>query len=114
MLRGYVSSDEAQLLRLWNTAGAKMGYAPLTGEKFRGLLTGHPEFRPEFTFVLEEGGQLLGFVNGCAGDHIAGGEPVGYISCLILSEEADNQENTALLLAAKGGGPSITEDPFAL
>jgi ribosomal protein S18 acetylase RimI-like enzyme len=100
MVRSFIPSDEAQLHRLWNTAGVKMGYAPLTGEKFHSLLTGHPEFRSELTFVLEEAGEILGFVNGCAGDHIAGGEPVGYISCLILRDEADQKENTALLLDA--------------
>ncbi len=100
MLRCYVPSDEAGLLRLWNTAGVNLGYAPLTGPEFSLLLTGHREFSPEFTFVLEEAGEPVGFINGCAGDHIAGGECVGYISCLILSEEADNEENTALLLEA--------------
>ena len=67
MVRSFIPSDEAQLHRLWNTAGVKMGYAPLTGEKFHSLLTGHPEFRSELTFVLEEAGEILGFVNGCAG-----------------------------------------------
>lgn len=100
MLRHYMPSDESGLLRLWNTAGVSQGYAPLTGEKLSLLLTGHREFSPEFTFVLEEAGEPVGFINGCAGDHIAGGEPVGYISCLLLAEEADTKENTALLLNA--------------
>jgi GNAT superfamily N-acetyltransferase len=100
MVRSYLPADEPQLLRLWNTAGVALGYAPLTGEKFAGLLTRHREFSPEFTFVLEEGCEIMGFINGCAGDHIAGGEPVGYISCLILAENAENAENTALLLSA--------------
>lgn len=100
MIRHYYPSDESALLRLWNTAGVSAGYAPLTPEKFRSLLTEHPEFSPDFTFLLEEGGEVLGFISGCAGDHIADGAPLGYISCLILSEEADREENTALLLDA--------------
>ena len=100
MIRYYSTTDDEAVLRLWNTAGVSAGYAPLSPEKFRQLLLRHPEFSPEFTFVLENGGELLGFINGCAGDHIAGGEPRGYISCLILSEKVDTEENTALLLDA--------------
>ena len=100
MIRCYVPSDDAAMLRLWNTAGVAVGYAPLTQEKFRKLLLDHAEFSGEYTFILENAGEILGFINGCAGDHIADGAPVGYISCLILAEEADREENTALLLKA--------------
>lgn len=100
MIRQYTPADDAALLRLWNTAGAAMGYARLTQEKFRPLLLEHPEFSAGFTFVLEQEGLVLGFINGCAGDHIADGAPTGYISCLILAEEADTPQNTALLVGA--------------
>jgi ribosomal protein S18 acetylase RimI-like enzyme len=100
MIRSYVSGDGEALLRLWNTAGVAMGYAPLDMEKFGRLLLEHREFSAEFTFILEGDEGVLGFVSGCAGDHIADGAPLGYISCLILAEEADNEENTALLLSA--------------
>jgi ribosomal protein S18 acetylase RimI-like enzyme len=100
MIRNYVPGDAVALLRLWNTAGAAVGYAPLNMEQFQKLLLEHREFSPELTFILEDDGEPLGFVNGCAGDHIAAGEPYGYISCLILAEKADTQENTALLLNA--------------
>ena len=98
MIRCYLPSDEPALHALWNTDGLRSGYAPLDITKFRRLLTEHPEFRSEFTFVLEEDGQILGFINGCAGDHIADGSPTGYMSCLILAQEADNEENTAALV----------------
>lgn len=100
MIRCYVPGDAEALLHLWNTAGVRGGYAPLTAEKFRRLLLEHPEFSPAYTFVLEDAEGICGFVNGCAGDHIADGSPVGYVSCLILAEKADTQENTALLLHA--------------
>ena len=103
MVRRYLPEDHEALLRLWNTAGIQSGYAPLTREKFRRLLLDHPEFSAEFTFVLEKSGEVRGFINGCAGDHIADGSPRGYISCLILAESADSQENTALLLQALEG-----------
>ena len=100
MIRNYVPGDEESLLHLWNTAGVSMGYAPLNMEKFRRLLLEHREFSAEFTFILEGDEGILGFVSGCAGDHIADGAPLGYISCLILAERADDKENTALLLNA--------------
>lgn len=100
MIRNYVPGDEELLLHLWNTAGVSMGYAPLNMEKFRRLLLEHREFSAEFTFILEGDEGILGFVSGCAGDHIADGAPLGYISCLILAEQADDKENTALLLNA--------------
>lgn len=100
MIRSFSPGDAADLLRLWNTAGLRMGYAPLTEQKFRSLLLDHPEFSAAYTFVLEEGGSICGFVNGCAGDHIADGSPKGYISCLILDADSDTPENTALLLNA--------------
>ncbi len=100
VIRCYKPCDDVALLQLWNTAGVRLGYAPLSEAKFRQLLLEHPEFSPAYTFVLEKEGSICGFVNGCAGDHIADGSPKGYITCLILDEEEDTQENTALLLGA--------------
>ena len=85
MIRCYCPSDEEGLFTLWNTAGTKLGFAPLSLEKFRQLLTRHPHFSPDYTFVLEEGGAVLGFVNGCTGDDIPKGDVRGYVSCLILA-----------------------------
>lgn len=100
MIRNYLPSDEHHLLALWNTAGVSLGFAPLKQEAFRRLLTGHPKFSPEYTFVLEEAGHILGFVNGCTGTDIPKGDVRGYVSCLILAPEADSDDNTARLLEA--------------
>ena len=100
MIRSYTPDDESAMLSLWNTAGAVMGYAPVPLEDFHCLLTRHPNFSPAYTFVLEEKGTLLGFVNGCTGAGIPKGDIRGYLSCLILAAEADSDENTALLLSA--------------
>ena len=100
MIRSYTPDDESAMLSLWNTAGAVMGYAPVPLEDFHRLLTRHPNFSPEYTFVLEEKGTLFGFVNGCTGAGIPKGDIRGYLSCLILAAEADSDENTALLLSA--------------
>lgn len=100
MLRTFLPSDGPALLALWNTAGCRMGYAPLSAQQFDRLLLNHPNFSPEFTFVLDEEGQILGFVNGCTGADIPRGLERGYMSCLILAPEADTEENTVLLLGA--------------
>lgn len=100
MIRNYRRFDAPALLALWNTAGVAMGYAPLNEAQFDRLLLKHPDFSPEYTFVLEEGGEVLGFVNGCTGDHIPRGNERGYVTCLILSPVADSEENTRALLAA--------------
>lgn len=100
MIRNYKTEDEAALYSLWNTAGVKQGFAPLSMEKFHKLLTGHPDFSPEFTFVMEKNNEICGFVNGCTGDHIPKGDVRGYFSCLILSAAEDTAENSRLLLEA--------------
>ena len=100
MIRNYLPIDAAALLTLWNTAAVRDGYAPMTEEKFDKLLLGHPDFSPELTFILEEEGEILGFANGCTGDHIPRGGERGYVSCVILAERADTGENTAALMDA--------------
>ncbi len=98
MIRNYRKEDDAALLAIWNSAGVKAGFAPLPMETFKALLLEHPDFSSEYTFVLEENGEILGFVNGCTGDHIPRGKERGYVSCLLLKEDADGEENTAALL----------------
>ena len=114
MIRSYTPDDESAMLSLWNTAGAVMGYAPVPLEDFHCLLTRHPNFSPAYTFVLEEKGTLLGFVNGCTGAGIPKGDIRGYLSCLILAAEADSDENTALLLSALETPSGRRERPIAL
>ena len=99
-LRLYERADAPEVLRLWNTAGAAAGYAPLDAGKLDELLLAHPAFCGESTFVLEERGALRGFAAGCTGDTLAQGAVRGYVSCVLLDETCDTAENTALLLGA--------------
>lgn len=100
MIRHYTFSDEASVLALWNTAGTAMGYAPLDLARFRALLTEHPDFSPDYAFVLSFDGAVLGLCVGCTGGAMPRGDRLGYLTCLILADEADTAENTALLLTA--------------
>ena len=99
-LRLYERADAPEVLRLWNTAGAAAGYAPLDAGKLDELLLAHPAFCGESAFVLEERGAILGFAAGCTGDTLAQGAVRGYVSCVLLDETCDTAENTALLLGA--------------
>ena len=97
MIRKFTSGDGPALYRLWKTEGCRFGYAPLSEQIFRELLLEHPDFFPDLTFVMEEAGHICGFINGCVGGPNA---DTGYIGCLLLKEQADTEENTALLVRA--------------
>lgn len=100
MIRNYTPQDEKSLLNLWNSRGIQLGYAPQDAEGFQGLITRHRDFSPEHTFLVEEDGKVQGFITGCTGAHIHLGNQRGYITCLLLAEEADSDENTQALLCA--------------
>lgn len=72
-LRLYERADAPEVLRLWNTAGAAAGYAPLDAGKLDELLLAHPAFCGESTFVLEEKGALRGFAAGLHGRYARAG-----------------------------------------
>ena len=96
MIRSFTWDDASALYGIWNSAGVRFGYAPPTEGKFRQLLLEHPDYLPEYTFLLEERGQIRGFINGCP----AGSGPVGYISCILLEPDWENRENAEKLISA--------------
>ncbi len=100
MIRNYEGKDAFAVLRLWNTAGADFGYAPQSEDGLDGLLLKHPYFTPRHSFVLEDSGEVCGFINGCTGDDPAFKGVRGYLSCLLLNKEHDNEADTRLLLTA--------------
>lgn len=116
-LRSYRREDAPEVLRLWNTAGAAAGYAPLDAGALDALLLRHAAFCPESTFVLADGGALFGFAAGCTGDTLAQGAVRGYVSCVLLDAAHDTPENTAALLGAvedsfRAGGKSVAAVTF--
>ena len=116
-LRLYDRADAPEILRLWNTAGAAAGYAPLNADTLDALLLAHPAFCGESTFVLDEGGAVRGFAAGCTGDTLAQGAVRGYVSCVLLDSACDTPENTAALLGAvedsfRAGGKSAAAVTF--
>ncbi len=99
MIRRYLASDGKKLWELWNGSGVLLGYAPVTEAQFSRLLIGHPDFSPQLTFLLEEKGELLGFVSGCSGAGLPQGAVRGYVTCLILKQDANTQTNALALLS---------------
>ncbi len=100
MIRPYREADAPALHRLWCTAGVRAGYAPMTMEQFARALLCHPDFSGALTFLLEENGDILGFVTGCASDGAHMGRQRGYLTCLLLEPRADTPEHTGALLGA--------------
>lgn len=98
MIRNYLPADREAVLRLWNGAGVKMGYAPLDAAQLDGLLLAHPAFSPELAFILEENETVQGFVSGCVQSDR------GLISCLLLKDPVNTPENAALLVSALENG----------
>ena len=99
-IRHYIPSDAPAVLQLWNTAGVHAGYVPQDEAGLRALLLAHSDFSAAHTFVLDVDGQAQGFINGCIGAHLAQGAVRGYVSCLLLSEALDTDENARVLLTA--------------
>ena len=99
-IRHYIPSDAPAVLQLWDTAGVRAGYAPQDEAGLRALLLAHSDFSAAHTFVLDVDGQAQGFINGCTGAHLAQGAVRGYVSCLLLSEALDTDENARVLLTA--------------
>lgn len=97
MIRNFDSGDGTLLYRLWKMEGGRFGYAPLSEAKFWEILLEHPAFSPEFTLVLEDKGHVRGFVSGCLEEQSG---DIGYMGCLLLEEQTDTVENTALLIGA--------------
>ena len=96
----YSTESDGDILRLWNTAGAKIGYAPQTPKGLDALMLKLPEFCPQHTFLLEDEGKITGFVNGTTGDSLFRGDVRGYLSCVILEDGYNTFDNTKLLLDA--------------
>ncbi|MFD0590424.1 GNAT family N-acetyltransferase [Paenibacillus sp. GCM10027627] len=75
-------------IELWNTVAVKDGYKEMTEESFDRIIAGNPHFDPACTFIWMEEGAVTGFACGCTGDELPLGERAGYITAIILKEDA--------------------------
>ncbi len=105
-ISNYHNRYQEAISGLWNSSGTRQGFVPMSGpELSRGLME-HPYFSDRHAFVLThaepEGspGQeaVWGFICGCTGDELPGGNERGFFTCLLLAEEAETQANALRLL----------------
>ena len=105
-VRLYENKDFEAVLSLWNTAGVSgIGYAPQDAAGLKSLIFENPFFCPEHSFVAEEAGRVIGFVNGTTGDTLSRGAERGYVSCVLLADGFNTADRTESLLR-------VLEDSF--
>ncbi|TYA13440.1 GNAT family N-acetyltransferase [Paenibacillus faecis] len=89
------------VIELWNREAVRDGYKELTEQSFRGIFTDSRYFDPEAAWVmLDQRGTVRGFACGCTGDDLPLGETAGYLTCIVLDDEFQTEENYRGLLAA--------------
>ncbi|WP_054958549.1 GNAT family N-acetyltransferase [Paenibacillus dakarensis] len=86
------------VIDLWNQEAVKDGYKEMTEESFDLIFVSNPYFDPLNTFVLLEEGQVKGFACGCTGADLPLGEVAGYLTCIVLSDAYQGDENFRLML----------------
>lgn len=89
------------VIELWNREAVRDGYKELTEQSFRGIFTDSRYFDREAAWVmLDQGGTVRGFACGCTGDDLPLGETAGYLTCIVLDDEFQSEENYRGLLEA--------------
>lgn len=65
-IRAFETCDLPEVLRLWNESAAagEVAYKPLTAEIFQTKFLLNPHYGPEYSLAAEEGGHVIGFING--------------------------------------------------
>lgn len=86
-IRAYTPQDARAVLRLWNTVGAEIGYAPQTEDTLSALLLCHPNACAEHSFVAEESGDVIAYISGCTGSALEQGETRGYLNTILTKEK---------------------------
>ncbi|GAB6990193.1 GNAT family N-acetyltransferase [Paenibacillus pini] len=88
------------VIALWNEEAVKDGYKELTVQSMTDIILSNPYFDKDNTFVLLESDQVKGFACGCTGDDLPLGDVAGYITCIVLSDGYQTDENYQKLLGA--------------
>lgn len=97
-VRPYAPADAGAVWGLWQAQAPAQGYAPLDRKGFERLVLNNPHFSPRYAFVLEQGGEIQGFVCGAASSELPAGTERGYFSCLLPGP--GGEQAAGLLLGA--------------
>ncbi|MDQ0900593.1 GNAT family N-acetyltransferase [Paenibacillus sp. V4I7] len=88
------------VIDLWNEEAVKEGYKELTEQTFELIFTANTYFDSQNAFVLLEQNEVKGFACGCTGDDLPLGEVAGYITCIVLADDFQTDENYQGMLDA--------------
>lgn len=88
------------VIALWNEEAVKDGYKELTEQAFERIFTANLYFDEQNAFVLLAQNEVKGFACGCTGDDLPLGEVAGYITCIVLANEFQTDENYQGMLDA--------------
>ncbi|WP_136606058.1 GNAT family N-acetyltransferase [Paenibacillus dokdonensis] len=100
MINTWEETYTQAVIDLWNKEAVKDGYKELTEQSFQQIFVSSPYFDPKNTFVLLEEEQVTGFACGCTGDDLPLGQVAGYITCIVLADGSQTDDNYKLLLSA--------------
>ncbi len=93
-IRLFAQGDLPGVIAVWNEAvsAGEVVYYPLTEAYFRKKFEGDPNYDPRYSFVAEENGQIVGFVNGIVKKVQLGRETgenaPGYLTCVFVRRDA--------------------------
>lgn len=96
-IRRFTASDTAQAAALWNKEASKFHYKRLSELEFSDTFVNHRDYDPDCTFVAVEGERVVGFAAGCTGDHLPLGEVAGYITTVLMDEQAADEQLDAMI-----------------
>lgn len=99
-VKNYQPEYSDEVFRLWNTSGVRQGFVKLNQEDFQHFLIGHSYFSKEYAFVLADEEYVHGFICGCVNEDTSEEIGKGYFICLLLSEDAENENCGKMLLSA--------------
>ena len=98
MINNYREEDKDKVIELWNRAAVKIGYKEMDSKRFSDIFTKNPYFDPKLTFVMKEEAAVTGFACGCVGNDLPLGDTSGYVTCIILDEQYETEENYRKLM----------------
>lgn len=96
IIRKLEEKDLPEVIAVWNEAvqNGEVVYYPLTVDYFMKKFVADPNYDPALSFVAEENGEVVGFINGVAKKIFLNGESAentpGYLTCIFVKKAYRN------------------------
>jgi GNAT superfamily N-acetyltransferase len=84
--------DHSAVVELWNREATKYDYKPFTEQEFQDTFIDHPYFDAECMWVGCNEKGIVGFAAGCCGNDLPLGDVTGYITSVIMDNDAASLE----------------------